>query len=244
MSDQLSETEEAGVGSENGPAPVFCADGAPREGGPANPDTDELANNRENEIANAVADALYGVFGNEEEGKLGDWEYEPELEEKRALTTEEMFVLSLHIKGESNESISIITGHSIAYVNNVILLPMSQNILKRVDASLEMEIKGMKPLAVSAMREVLQIGDAKAKGAMVDKYFKISGRYEGDNNKARTAEDIISKMMDVIKEQAMTTNNLTHARNLGIDGQFHRVPPPADMQLDYERAIDVEPEED
>lgn len=154
------------------------------------------------------------IFGNSTEGDLGDWEVDIETLPDRDLDADEMLVLALFMKGIGLEAIAESTKHSLAYVRNVIYLPRAQKIISRADSLYEEEIRGMKALAVSTMRDILEHGDDKARTTMVEKYFKVAGRFDQDKSKeGQSAEDVIAKMLNVIQEQTALNKELTIANN-------------------------------
>ena len=175
------------------------------------------------DLEKSLDQILYGTYGKEEEGKLGDFEHAIEDLPERPLEPEEMFILALYFRGFGIDDIAHVTKHSFAYVQNILHLPLAQRIMAKVDTAYEVEIKGMKGLAIKTMRDILQTGDAKSRTTMVEKYFKVAGRFEEKENKNKTAEDVIAKMLEVIQTQTEITKQLTGAENVCFNGTIPQI---------------------
>ena len=177
-----------------------------------------------NSLENDLHQILYGTYGNEGEGALGDLELPMEDLPERELEPDELFILAMYFRGFGIDDMATSSKHSFAFVQNVLQLPQSQRLMARVDNAFEMEIKGMKGLAVKTMRDILQTGDAKAKTTMVEKYFKVAGRFEERESSIKSAEDVIAKMLEVIQTQAIVTKQLTTPDLVCLNGNNTALP--------------------
>lgn len=139
------------------------------------------------------------------------------------LSETQLLVIALHIKGIGSLKIAQFVGKTLPWVTNTLSLSSVARVLNLTDLALEQEIKGMKGLAVDAMRDVLERGNHRDKSGMVEKYFKITGRYEEKNATRETAEDIIAKMLCVLQTQAETNQSMGRDFRSVIDGHCRLV---------------------
>ncbi len=160
---------------------------------------------------------LLNVQTYESEGDMASWDKpQDNPEDNRPLDEGESLILAYFIRGFGFNDIKRLTKHSLIYIKNVLNLPRAQHIITQVDQAWEAEIRGMKGLAINTMRNILESGDDKSKTTMVEKYFKVSGRFEEKRERNKTAEDVIAQLVEIINKQSNAPKVLTLDNNSAI----------------------------
>ena len=115
----------------------------------------------------------------------------------KKLRPKHRMIIAYHLNGLTNAEIATILGYADTYVSVVLNDPMVQSVLARCYEDQELELRGLMPKAVDAIRTGLSNSDDKVKLKASDQYWRVRGRYKEAEKKEETAEDVIRRFLHI-----------------------------------------------
>lgn len=99
--------------------------------------------------------------------------------ELKSLSVKHRFILALYMTGKYSQ-VEIAKQADVHYVtvHKVLHCKLGQEVINAWKEMLELELDGLMPLAVDAVREGLKSGDKKVKLLAVDRFIKMTGKGE------------------------------------------------------------------
>ncbi len=126
-------------------------------------------------------------------------------------------IIALYLQGWKFNRICDVLDVKYHQIRRVFNHPQAQKILSEMEKNLEDELQGLSSLAIDAVRDGLTCGDIKVRLDAADRVFKLHGRYAKTDNAKDTAEDVISKLLEVVLEQNHTVREISRPHGQLID---------------------------
>lgn len=147
-------------------------------------------------------------------------------------------VIALHLQGYMNYEIAQLVNFDEVHVSNVLLDPLSQEIINSHHAAIDMKLQALMPMTVEVLRDALESPDMNIRLKAADKIMKNQGKYgvEGENNKGGTAEDVIARALERLADGH--TNLINHVTGAG-DSMRRVIDHQAPLALPSETPMDT-----
>ena len=110
------------------------------------------------------------------------------------------FVLALHLSGKSPREVMEETGYSSAMYYKVLNHPTVQSVRQQLLDHTQQEFEALFSKVVENIRNQLKSNDPQVQLAAQTQFFKATGKFQpkkGDEDKELTAEDIVSKILNI-----------------------------------------------
>lgn len=122
-------------------------------------------------------------------------------------------VISLYISGYKKMDIAELAGYSYDQITNILGSPIVQSYLAAEFDRNTDDLKALMPLAVDAMRKTLMFDHGKIRLTAADMVLKTQGAYKDDPKARETAEDVIARALDIMKDQSGAIRDLTRSQD-------------------------------
>lgn len=134
----------------------------------------------------------------------------------KKLTIQDRFILSMSMAGMKQIEISRKTGIHYSRVHKVVNSTMGRRLMDAWAEGLEVELEGLRGLAIDAVRTGLESGDKKLKLLAVDRLVKLTGEGNGGTNvTVNVVNEARGRFINDLKD-------LSEKRKI-IDGEFKKV---------------------
>ena len=120
----------------------------------------------------------------------------------KKLSNRHLQILSMHLQGDSGETISTHMGITVITVSRVLNDPLCKNLLSRIYEDRQNELDALAGDAINAVRQGLQ-GDhsVREKLTAVDKFTKLKDSIGKEETSGKTAEDVVSEIFNRVSIQ-------------------------------------------
>lgn len=113
-------------------------------------------------------------------------------------------VIALHLRGAPASDIDTILNHSPGYASAVLRNPKIKDLLTKFYEDYDVELQGLIPGAIDAIRRNQKCGDPGNELKAADLTFKAAGHYDRQEAAASTAEDVIERMLEIATKDGST----------------------------------------
>lgn len=125
-------------------------------------------------------------------------------------------VISLYISGYKKVDIAAMTSFCYDQILNILDSPIVKAYIAAEFQRNTEDLKALMPLAVGAMRDTLMFDKGKTRLSAADMVLKTQGVYKDTSGGRETAEDVIARALDIMKDQSGAIRDLTKARDVAV----------------------------
>lgn len=116
----------------------------------------------------------------------------------KKLNNRQLKIVSLHLAGESGESIATLMGCTQVTVSRILNDPLAREIISRAYEDRQNEIDALAGQAIEAVRDTLRgYNTPRTKLAAVDKFVKLKDSIGREDETAKTAEDVVAQIFKI-----------------------------------------------
>ena len=126
-------------------------------------------------------------------------EFRPEDTIPGNLPVKHRLVILMHLEGYSGAEIANEVRLAPGTVYNILKSPAAENIIQQYFEFADAEFRSLYALAIKAVKDNLLEGDLDQRLRAADKFMKAHGKYEKAGDAADTAEDVVSRIMEMRK---------------------------------------------
>ena len=128
----------------------------------------------------------------------------------KKLMPRHMEIIALHLKGEKATDIALKLGCTYATVWRIINDPQARTIIEEFYTAHRVDLMGLMPLAIDAVRKGLNSGDTKTGLLAVDRFVKMKESVDDENRditqvNITVVNDARQKLVGAIKKKAPIT---------------------------------------
>jgi len=113
-------------------------------------------------------------------------------------------IVALHLQGHTGIDIDGILQYPPGYSSSVLRNPKIKDLLSRFYQDFDIELQGLIPGAIDAIRRNQTCGNPPDELRAADISFKASGHYDKQEAAASTAEDVIERMLEIATKEGST----------------------------------------
>lgn len=132
-------------------------------------------------------------------------------------TPEHQQVIALHMNGMGTAAIAKVMNRKYSWVAAVLRDDTIKGILDRIREVVNMELAALYPLAVNAVREVLEDGSDGPKLKAAELVLRTQGKMDGEDSRARTAEDVVEEIMTHVEVEGKAVISIAGRRVIHHD---------------------------
>ncbi len=118
---------------------------------------------------------------------------------KKPLTELQRQMVALHLNGHANTEIAYMLDCNPAYIGKVLRKPAVRELLSEIAELQKLELAALMVPAIDAIRRNLNSSNASAALKAADMVMQTQGAYGNKAERADTAEDVMARLLEVIK---------------------------------------------
>jgi hypothetical protein len=129
----------------------------------------------------------------------------------KKLTGRHYSVINYHLAGEKASTIAKAMKITEVQVSIILNDPLARVVIEQRFVDMDMELRGLMPKAIDALRTGLESPDTNVQLSAADKYFRTQGLYAPKREESAhlSAEDLVRQLLDQTKTGETTSVSLT-----------------------------------